>query len=328
MPAPADESPTVSVIIPAFNAAAFIEEALASVAASEQVDAEIVVVDDGSSDGTPELVRAWSSKHARPVLVIHQENSGISVARNVGILESRGEFLAFLDADDCFLPQHLYRLLQALKSQPDAILACDDVELFGEEVPTAPSLLIRAAVAHPSLSLGTPPRIPGTLEHLEAFDLIVAGNPFAPSSWMLSRSAFGRTGLFDPLQRICEDREFLLRASRAGPFAIVAEVGVRKRIHAANLTHPRNAPQFDRHALGVLCRARARASDQEERLIGPAVAEQARELSYHASTIGFAEWWRLLGWLRDVGANNQWSIRDLIRSLWVSLLHVRRALVA
>lgn len=100
--------PTFSVLIPAYNAGAYIESALASALAQSYEDFEVLVVDDGSTDDTAERVGACSDPR---VVYLHQENQGPAAARNLGIGAARGEFVAFLDADDLWHPQKLEKHL-------------------------------------------------------------------------------------------------------------------------------------------------------------------------------------------------------------------------
>lgn len=106
--------PRVSVIIPVFNAARTVEQAIASVRAQTFTDFEIVAVDDGSTDGSIETLR----RYGPAIKILRQSNRGPSAARNLGIANSTGEYFAFLDADDWWKPEFLARLIAAL----DAIL--------------------------------------------------------------------------------------------------------------------------------------------------------------------------------------------------------------
>lgn len=103
-----------SVIIPAYNAEDFIEEALESVLAQTWRDVEVIVVDDGSTDGTSEI--ATSFEHVK---YIYQSNKGPAAARNVGLSLAKGEYIAFLDADDVWCPEMLTSCLQILENRPD-----------------------------------------------------------------------------------------------------------------------------------------------------------------------------------------------------------------
>ncbi len=108
------EEPLVSVVIPAYNAAAFIERALQSVLAQTWRSFEILVIDDGSTDATASLVQAMNG----PIRYVHQDNAGASAARNRGIAESRGEFIAFLDSDDEWMPERLEKTIRPLMADP------------------------------------------------------------------------------------------------------------------------------------------------------------------------------------------------------------------
>jgi len=114
--------PAVSVIIPTYNRAALVGEALASVQAQSFRDFEVLVVDDGSTDATPEVLAAW-----REVRVLrHPRRRGVSAARNTGVAFARGEWLAFLDSDDLWLPAKLARQMAYLAGRPDLSLCQTD----------------------------------------------------------------------------------------------------------------------------------------------------------------------------------------------------------
>lgn len=101
-----DNAPTVSVIIPTYNRRNLVELALVSVVQQTYQDYEIIVVDDGSTDGTA----SWVGLHYPQVrLIQRQENQGVAAARNIGVCEARGRFIAFLDSDDQWLPTYLER---------------------------------------------------------------------------------------------------------------------------------------------------------------------------------------------------------------------------
>src|SRR5829696_4721541 len=112
--ASAEDRPTISAIVPAYNAERFIADAVRSVLGQSIPVIECVVVDDGSGDRTAEVAETFGP----PVVVVRQENRGVSGARNRGVTASRGQLLAFLDADDSWHPTRLERQLNALASSP------------------------------------------------------------------------------------------------------------------------------------------------------------------------------------------------------------------
>ena len=117
--------PLISVIVPAFNAEPFLAETLASVQQQTFREFEVIVVDDGSTDRTSEIVRRFVEKDARFILLC-QKNAGESVARNVVLKQARSEWIAFLDADDVWLPKKLAAQLDLLKQEPNANLLFTD----------------------------------------------------------------------------------------------------------------------------------------------------------------------------------------------------------
>lgn len=113
-------NPTISIVMPCFNAVAHLPQSFASVFAQSFTDWELIAVDDGSVDGT----LAWLHAQRDPrVRVLHQSNQGVSAARNAGLALAQGRYVAFLDADDTWAPDFLNKLYLALASRPVAVLA-------------------------------------------------------------------------------------------------------------------------------------------------------------------------------------------------------------
>jgi glycosyltransferase involved in cell wall biosynthesis len=128
----------VSVIIPAYNAAAFLQETIESVLSQTFTDWELLVVDDGSTDQTPDIVQHYQKVDSR-IQLIRQANQGVSATRNSGVANSQGDYIAFLDADDQWLPQKLSAHLAHLAAKPEvssARLTHLQPELFLSENPT------------------------------------------------------------------------------------------------------------------------------------------------------------------------------------------------
>ncbi|MGB3294833.1 MAG: glycosyltransferase family 2 protein, partial [Phormidesmis sp.] len=109
-PAASDDAlPLVSVIVPTYNAEAFIAKTLASVLAQTYRHLEVLVVDDGSSDRTPSIVKAMAEQYPR-ITLLQQPNGGVAIARNAGIKKAQGEFIAPIDADDLWHPEMIEKL--------------------------------------------------------------------------------------------------------------------------------------------------------------------------------------------------------------------------
>ncbi len=113
-------APVVSVVMPCYNGARFLRTSLGSLVAQSFTDFEVVFVDDGSTDGSAEVASALADARIR---VVRQSNSGVSAARNRGLASARGEYIAFLDADDTWHPAFLARMVEALAARKDAALA-------------------------------------------------------------------------------------------------------------------------------------------------------------------------------------------------------------
>src|SRR3954468_22992204 len=121
--------PQVSVIIPVFNAAATVAETIESVLRQTFDDYEIIVVDDGSTDRTAHVLGRYQDR----IQMIRRPNGGISAARNSGVAVSRGEYLAFLDGDDLWVPDFLARTVAALEDDPDCVMAFTDLVIVDSE---------------------------------------------------------------------------------------------------------------------------------------------------------------------------------------------------
>ena len=180
----------VSVIIPNYNNGHFVGEAIDSVLAQTYPHREIIVVDDGSTDGTADVVRRYSG-----VRYVWQRNRGVSAARNRGIQESSGEYVVFLDADDRLLPQHFDISLDAFRSRPDAGWVCGDFRYFGNEPPWR-------------YNHRCDPRP-------DQFGLFLRSVFFgAIHAVMYRREVLMKSGGFDERLQSSEDREFYLRLIR------------------------------------------------------------------------------------------------------------------
>jgi glycosyltransferase involved in cell wall biosynthesis len=209
--------PLVSVIIPAFNSERFLGEALASVSAQTYAPLETIVVDDGSSDGTAAVARAHPE-----VSLIEQENSGPSAARNRGFHASRGEFVAFHDADDLMTPDKLAVQVGHMLEHPGVGCVLAEQELIVEEGAELPFW-----VEGSKIETVMPPRPP----ELEDEPMV------HPMSMVARRETFERVGNFDESMRAAEDFDWMLRAAEQEiEIARLSEVLLRRRVHPGSLT--------------------------------------------------------------------------------------------
>jgi glycosyltransferase involved in cell wall biosynthesis len=204
-------APIVSVVLPTYNRAGFLPDAIQSVLDQSFEKWELLVVDDGSTDETSIVVQGFRDPRLR---YLYQENAGVGAARNNGIAEARGEFVAFLDSDDFWLPQKLGRQVEVLVQNPQAGLVGGGC-VFVDEA--------KQPIGRPSIC---PERISG-----EAFEIYTA-LPGSGSNAMIRRSVCEVVGVFDPSLRRAQDREYWLRISRAFEVHGVPEPTVAIRIHS------------------------------------------------------------------------------------------------
>jgi glycosyltransferase involved in cell wall biosynthesis len=205
--------PLVTVVMPAYNAAAFIERAIESVLKQTYDHLELIVVDDGSTDGTATLIESFGGR----LVCLRQRNAQQAVARNRGALRGRGELVAFIDADDEWLPQKLERQVRFLDRHAQYSLAiCGVQEIDGSGNP----LRDRRA------SFRGDPR--------EAILLGDTGGGICGSTPLIRRREFEQLGGFDEALPPCEDTDLLWRAACSGGIGVIEEVLVRYRLHGGN----------------------------------------------------------------------------------------------
>lgn len=127
-------TPQISIIIPCYNQANYLKEAVDSILSQTIADWECIIVNDGSSDGTPVVAELLIELHRdRTLKLINQENKGVVAARNVGLSQARGNYLLFLDADDKLHPNFLAETLEILQQKPDVGFVYTDIEYFGNQ---------------------------------------------------------------------------------------------------------------------------------------------------------------------------------------------------
>jgi glycosyltransferase involved in cell wall biosynthesis len=184
--------PRVTIVVPCFNHGRYLGEALQSVVDQDYEDFEAIVVDDGSTDKTPEVVNSFADPRIK---YVSQENQGLSAARNTGIRNSSGELIAFLDADDTYHPAFLSTLLKLLAGDMKARAAYCGYQFIDECGRPLPRKECRV-VAPKSF-----------------FSAMLDGGFLVPACFLLYRNCLDRVGLFDPGLSGCADWDMWLRIS-------------------------------------------------------------------------------------------------------------------
>lgn len=220
--------PLVSVVIPAYRCAPYIAQAVESVLDQTYREHEVLVINDGSPD-TPLLEAALRPFWDR-IRYIRQANRGPSSARNHGIRQAHGRYVAFLDGDDYWSPDHLAKQMELFRRDPGLVLAyCDCVLLIDQKISN------RAFSVQPQ-------------EARVSFDaLVVESCAIGTSTAVVSREAILRAGLFDETFWRCEDFEMWLRlAFRGAPMAYHSDADVFHRVSVGSLSADRLAMKRDR----------------------------------------------------------------------------------
>jgi len=199
--------PKVSVIIPTYNRLPILKEAVDSVLAQEFEDMELIIVDDGSTDGTAEEMKRYGG---RVKLIQHSQNKGVSAARNKGILHARGKYIAFLDSDDLWVKGKLKIQVSFLDDNPHYPICYTD------------EIWIRRGK-----------RVNPMLKHAKysgwIFEKCLPLCIISPSSVMMKRTLFSKVGLFDEALLVCEDYDFWLRVSARFPIFFISRKLIVKR---------------------------------------------------------------------------------------------------
>lgn len=241
-----NDPPLVSVIVPAYNAARYVAEAIDSIVAQEVAEMEIIVVDDGSTDATPRVLAEYATRPG--FTVIRTGNEGVAAARNQGLDRACGRYLAFLDADDRWRPGKLRREIELLESDPEVVAVFCNFVRFNTEGRFLPDQFLFYSELK---DLDTRPTAAGSGHRIEgpAFEALVS---FSDPPCYTQAMLFRRSSVADlrfrhppPLHtgrlEYLEDMDYCLRVFRRGSVAFIPEVLVEVRRHGANLSADRRA---------------------------------------------------------------------------------------
>jgi glycosyltransferase involved in cell wall biosynthesis len=216
----------VSVIIPNYNYARFLPEAIDSVLGQTYPNVEIIVVDDGSTDNSEEVLKGYGER----LRWFRQSNRGVSAARNYGIEQSRGELLAFMDADDMWRPEKLERQVRMFENPAVGMVYCGLQYISTEGELLGQNLSGRSGQVLKGVALLQPP-----------------GVPASGSSALISRACFDKVGLFDTALSTSADWDMWRRIACHYEIAIVPEPLVLYRLHGSAMH--RNVELFERDML-------------------------------------------------------------------------------
>ena len=210
--------PRVSVVLCVYNQAAYVAEAIASILGQTLTDLELIVVDDGSTDSSPEVIHRFTDP--RILYVRNERNLGHASSLNRGVALARGRYLAIMDSDDISLPERLARQVDFLDAHPDVAMCGSWVETFGARTevrrfPTEPAVL--------------------------AVSLLLCC-PFSTPTVMLRREAMLPEG-FDP-RGLAFDYAYWVEVANRAPVANLPEVLLKYRLHAGQVTVTRRAAQL------------------------------------------------------------------------------------
>jgi glycosyltransferase involved in cell wall biosynthesis len=198
--------PLVSIIIPTFNRGWVLKEAVDSVLAQDFSNFELIVIDDGSVDNSFEILASYGNK----IKVLSQENRGVSSARNKGVASSSGEYIAFLDSDDLWLPGKLSAQLAFFEKTPDALI-CQTEEIWVKN-----GIRVNPGKRHKKMS---------GFFFEKSLELCLV----SPSAVMVKKRLFEIVGLFDEALPACEDYDMWLRVNCRHPIYLIDSPLVVKR---------------------------------------------------------------------------------------------------
>jgi glycosyltransferase involved in cell wall biosynthesis len=196
----------VSVIIPTYNRARIVGEAIDSVLSQRYNDFELIVVDDGSTDGTEELVASYLPR----LTYLYQEHQGVSAARNRGIASARGEYLSFLDSDDLWLKDKLSSQIHFMESHPECRIC------YTDEIWIRKGVRVNPMKKHRKYS--------GMI-----FEQCLPLCIVSPSSVLIARTLLDAAGTFDESLEVCEDYDLWLRIAARYPIHFIETPLIVKR---------------------------------------------------------------------------------------------------
>ncbi|WP_119069680.1 glycosyltransferase family 2 protein [Aggregatilinea lenta] len=277
---PDPQSPTITVLMAVHNGAATLREALDGILAQTLADFEVVVVDDASTDATPELLRAAAEADPRVRIVRNAENLGLTRSLNRGWDLAQGRYIARMDADDVALPERFARQVALLDAQPEVGVCGTWIETIGD----------------PAGDVWDFPADDAAIRSRLIFE-----NVMPHSTVMFRRAAFDDAGLrYDPAFTAAQDYDLWVRAAPLVRFANVPEVLLHYRVHPAQIGSARRAEQR-------ACAQRVRRAQIERLGLHPTEADLAlhESLALWQVACGYGDLRRVSLWLAALQTANR-----------------------
>jgi glycosyltransferase involved in cell wall biosynthesis len=205
--------PRVTILMPVYNGQRYVDEAIASVVGQDYPDFEFVIVDDGSTDGTPAILEQWAGRDSRIVLVRSPRNEGISAALNRGLAVARGEYVARQDADDLCVRRRLAQQVAVLDADPGVQLVSAGYELMESDGRRRRVLMRDEA--------------PELVEYLLHFSNFIGGH----GQVMFRRATVAEAGNYDVAYPYSQDYDLWSKLMRRGRCVVLPIIGMRHRMH-------------------------------------------------------------------------------------------------
>jgi len=232
--------PKISVIMGVKNGERFLREAVESILAQTFTDFEFIIIDDGSTDKTPDMLKAFSYKDPRVKIITNPHNVGLTKSLNIGLRVARGEYIARMDADDVAMPERFEKQVKFLDEHAEHALVGswgDVIDENGNEIGT---------FEYPA-------------EDFELKKILIKINPFIHASVMMRRSVLETIGLYDENWRFGQDYELYFRIARRFKIANISESLLKHRLNNGSITRTNNREQA---SLALKARWRAIRSGQ------------------------------------------------------------------
>ncbi|MFC1510445.1 glycosyltransferase family 2 protein [Candidatus Omnitrophota bacterium] len=240
----------VSILVPSYNGAKYLPDALNSALKQTYQDFEILIMDDGSTDNTKEVLAPFLEAHSDKIRYFYQENQGLACARNAAISHAQGEYLALLDADDIWLPQRLEKTVAVIEADPQVGLVHANITRISLE----------------GKELDTPKRDVSVLSGSIFEHIFLRKAHVSCPTVLFRKKCYDDCGGFDPaLARLgCEDRELWLRFVKKYSFQYIDEVLAFYRLSASSMSKNKEkmmkarmyvvdkfCPEGDQHCLAL-----------------------------------------------------------------------------